>query len=560
MNILRRAVSGFTALVVGTSSLLALAAPAVVHAAGQTCTWTGGGGDNKFSTAANWSDCGGAAPTNGDLLAFDVGVLSGESYVTLSNDITGLSIAGMTFAGSPSSYTGFRIDGSALTVSGSISNTIANNGDINLQFIDAPVSLSGNTTVSNVSLLGETTTAGHTLSLNSTVICGQSISKISGAGPVIVTSTSEQSGVDFTGDNSGFTGTFTANANTNVGFWTTDALGHASSLTATNARIEIGLNKSSRTVSQSLDLSGALSVSRGYGMAYPCMGGPDSDTKTYTLTLAGGLSLNGNLEYSGYFVNTVVNQPYTANSHTASVASGSNGSLTLPSGTVEAKEEKKEYNDNKPSDFVSVGNKQTAIINGTRGGVSVGYGGVLKGTGTVGSLSVKVGGVVAPGLSPGCLTSDTLSLYGEYQFELGGAEACTGYDQLKVLNEADSSNAVNFGEGSILTTSRYDDYTPKQGQVFVIIAQDGDKAVQGTFKDLPEGATFEQNGVVFKISYVGGDGNDVTLTVQNVPSTPDTGFTLVSEHPVLSTAVLFVLSGAIIALARRGNKLSSKKA
>ena len=37
-------------------------------------------------------------------------------------------------------------------------------------------------------------------------------------------------------------------------------------------------------------------------------------------------------------------------------------------------------------------------------------------------------------------------------------------------------------------------------------------AVQGTFKNLPEGATFMAQGFPFRISYVGGDGNDVVLT------------------------------------------------
>lgn len=561
MNILRRAASGFTALVVGTSSLLALAAPAVVHAAGQTCTWTGGGGDNKFSTVANWSDCGGAAPTNDDSLVFDISSLTED--VTVDSDINGLSVANIAFTGNNTSYNSYTIDGdSAITVTGSITSTTTSSDDYPMYSeIAAPIALGSNVSVSNVQLSGSVATGSHSLSVSTTAVCDMSVSNISGSGAVTISS-GEESGITIRNENSSvFTGTFTATSGARMAFNTTAALSQASSVTANNATVSIGLAGENRSISQTFNLSGRLVVVRDGARAYACSGAADPNTQTYTLTLAKGLSLNGNLEYSGYFANTVVSQPYAANGHTASVVSGSNGGLTLPSGTVEVKEEKKEYNDNKPGDFVSVGNKQTAIINGTRGGVNVGYGGTLKGTGTVGSLTVAAGGIIAPGLSPGCLTSNTLSLSGEYQFELGGADPCTGYDQLVVKNSDKISNAVNFGDDSaVLTTSRYDNYTPKKGQVFVIINQEGDDAVSGTFKDLPEGATFEQNGVVFKISYVGGDGNDVTLTVQNVPSTPDTGFALVSEHPVLSAAVLFALSGAIIALARRGNKLSSKKA
>jgi autotransporter-associated beta strand protein len=46
----------------------------------------------------------------------------------------------------------------------------------------------------------------------------------------------------------------------------------------------------------------------------------------------------------------------------------------------------------------------------------------------------------------------------------------------------------------------------------VIIRNDGSDAVFGTFNGLPEGATFNSGTNVYRISYVGGDGNDVTLT------------------------------------------------
>jgi hypothetical protein len=180
-------------------------------------------------------------------------------------------------------------------------------------------------------------------------------------------------------------------------------------------------------------------------------------------------------------------------------------------------------------------------------------GGILKGTGsTQYGILVANGAIVAPGMSPGCLTAGTtLSLDGEYQFELGGTDPCTGYDQIKVLNSGSATEAVMLDNtSSILTTSRYNGYTPTQGQVFTIIDQAGSAAVSGTFKGLPEGATFEQNGVVFKISYVGGDGNDVTLTVMNTPTAPDTGFELIKNNPIMVLAVMAGLGGVLVLLAR----------
>jgi hypothetical protein len=52
------------------------------------------------------------------------------------------------------------------------------------------------------------------------------------------------------------------------------------------------------------------------------------------------------------------------------------------------------------------------------------------------------------------------------------------------------------------------------GRTFIIIANDGNDAVIGTFAGLPEGATIlgGAGGMDYAISYSGGDGNDVVLT------------------------------------------------
>ncbi len=50
-------------------------------------------------------------------------------------------------------------------------------------------------------------------------------------------------------------------------------------------------------------------------------------------------------------------------------------------------------------------------------------------------------------------------------------------------------------------------------QQFLILDNQSATAIQGTFNGLAEGATFTgSNGQTYKISYVGGTGNDVVLT------------------------------------------------
>jgi len=69
------------------------------------------------------------------------------------------------------------------------------------------------------------------------------------------------------------------------------------------------------------------------------------------------------------------------------------------------------------------------------------------------------------------------------------------------VNLADSSLDVEVAFTSSLS-----------GTSFMVINKTSAGAVQGTFKNLPEGATFMAQGFPFRISYVGGDGNDVVLT------------------------------------------------
>jgi len=168
-------------------------------------------------------------------------------------------------------------------------------------------------------------------------------------------------------------------------------------------------------------------------------------------------------------------------------------------------------------DFVADG---SSSFTGT---VTVSSGGTLKGTGTVGNVTVNSGGAVAPGLSPGCLTTSNLTYVSgsTYIVEIDGATVCTQYDQTQVTGTIDLGNAT-------LDIQRLSTYTPADGTVFIIIDNTGESdgaplAVTGTFNGLAEGATTTVDGVVYTVSYVGGDGNDVVLSATAVTA-PNTGF------------------------------------
>jgi len=157
------------------------------------------------------------------------------------------------------------------------------------------------------------------------------------------------------------------------------------------------------------------------------------------------------------------------------------------------------------SAIVSAG---TLLVNGTLPASSIGVSGMgtLGGTGTVGRVTMSGLGTISPGLSPGRLTTSNLTFIvtSKYRVELNGTNAGSGYDQLKV------NGTVNNLASATLNASL--GFASAISNVFTIIDNDGSEAVTNTFFGLAEGATVNVSGTPFRISYVGGSGNDVVLT------------------------------------------------
>lgn len=204
--------------------------------------------------------------------------------------------------------------------------------------------------------------------------------------------------------------------------------------------------------------------------------------------------------------------------------------------------------DQSDSDFW-VDKDTVLVVDGTAGDVNVASGGVLKGHGTItGSIDVASGGTLAPGNSPGCIASNGLSFVAgsTYEVEIAGATVCSQYDQSNI------TGSVNLG-GATLSTQLLNGFVGDKGNTFTIVNNDSTDAVTGIFNGLAEGSTFTVGGTIFKISYVGGDGNDVVLTIQNspVPSVPNTGLRLIRSNPLVSAGVTLISSATLLFLARR---------
>ena len=137
------------------------------------------------------------------------------------------------------------------------------------------------------------------------------------------------------------------------------------------------------------------------------------------------------------------------------------------------------------------------IGNGT-GPVTIHQGTNLGGAGGGGGGGGSSGGnVVIQSNAPTVLTSD-LTL------DINGSSASSSYTQLNIAGQIDL-NSVNL----ILSGT----YVPQAGDQYTIIRGDKIHPILGTFNGLAEGSTLFINGVKFRISYAGGDGTDVVLTI-----------------------------------------------
>ncbi|HRJ71007.1 MAG TPA: autotransporter-associated beta strand repeat-containing protein [Terrimicrobiaceae bacterium] len=178
----------------------------------------------------------------------------------------------------------------------------------------------------------------------------------------------------------------------------------------------------------------------------------------------------------------------------------------------------------------------TLIINGTGVSAVTVNAGVLGGSGVIGnSVTINSGGTLAPGNSPGILSTGNLTLSGSgavMSMELGKAisgsqpVAGTDYDQINVTGTVD----LTGGDLSltILSGLEFGDY-------YFLVLNDSSDPVTGIFAslngvatDLSQGATFTSGGREFQISYTASGfgaspslvgGNDVALLVVPEPST-----------------------------------------
>lgn len=550
-----------SAFVLSLSSVFALVTP---HVFAATSTWDGGGSDNNMTTDANWS--GDTAPTAGDDLVFPANVTDR----TVVNDFSaGTSFNSIVFSGTASSASNYTITGSSMTLVAGINNSMTGSSST-YQDVNLPLVLNGTQTFQtaaselnfggtlNVSTHALTITPGATGFISHTGV-------ISGSGNITKAGTGTWS---VSGASSSYSGTITANAGRIIAEGA-NALGAASGATTINAGADLmlGTCSSAITVAENITLTGASSNTDTYAKltaGVGCAGGGGADESygagisSSALTLSGNITLGSDITLTPIAATTTLTGALNGN-YLIDIDEGYNNKLVINSSPNNSKMQNGEHkspvkevtlSDDQATNSVAIFGNTVVTLTGKRGDISVGSGATLKGTGTAGAVTVSGGGTVAPGMSPGCLTVTGLAVAGTFSAEIGGTTACSGYDQTVVNGTVDLN-------GSTLSTVLYNNFKPSAGQKYVLIANDGTDAVSGTFTGLAQGATFTVSGYTFSISYTGGTGNDVELTVTAVP--PDTGFELLTNSPLLTMSLMLGAAGIIAIMARRNFKHAGRK-
>ena len=467
-----------------------------VNAAPATFTWTGATGDGKMSTAGNWEE--GSVPTAGSKLVFEcVPEVNGHGVNgALRNDLTvafsGLETKKLDSLPAGEACTHYVIDKMQFTPDAEFTggHTGMNDKD---RYKTPLVSIHAVTGLSNMksngfegSLVNKKQKNYDRLELSRYEVANAGCNNL-----------------DY----------YVEAAEKIVGENASVLLRDANNILVKN-KGQLGVyHNANETSASKITFENGATISHGlHCIAINVEVGPD-----VTTVLSGDIVLNGDVEFrlesnvtlkiTGKLSGPGKLIAHRDNEGTVLVES-SNNTSGAPNGLYGNAHEPKliKLDGDKPTEHVIVKKGEIVLLNGSRS-MSVYEGGVISGDITGGDFNVY--GVVSPGNnSIGKITARAIALMD------------SGVYKVKILNK-DHYDQIDAIDGVMLGYSRLDlTYLEggviKKGDTFTIINNKGANPIEGaTFKDLPEGAEVTVGGAIFKISYVGGDGNDVVLTALN---------------------------------------------
>nr|WP_260619681.1 Ig-like domain-containing protein [Pseudomonas sp. B11D7D] len=235
-----------------------------------------------------------------------------------------------------------------------------------------------------------------------------------------------------------------------------------------------------------------------------------NESLTFDMTQASGLTLTGGTITLAGGTTQAFNVGFGYSATISSLVAGSGALTKTGAGELTLSNS----NTNTGTTAVSAG---TLVVDGsTSSSTTVAGGATLAGSGTLGGdVTVQNGGTLSPGgAGVGTLTVNgnlTLNSGSTLALDINGITAGTGYDRVVVNGTVDVSAAnLSVTHG----------YAAGSGDSYTVIVNDAADAVTGTFSGVSEGGKFNAagNGTELTTSYIGGTGNDLTLTTPIAPT------------------------------------------
>jgi autotransporter-associated beta strand protein len=154
--------------------------------------------------------------------------------------------------------------------------------------------------------------------------------------------------------------------------------------------------------------------------------------------------------------------------------------------------------------------------------------GVLAGNGSVPTIFPYPGGTVSPGTSPGRLTvAGNADFTGsDLRIEINGTTPIAQYDQLRANGNVILNNTRLF-----FTVG----FPPTTNDTFLILEKTTPGPISGFFLNTTEGSVMGTGFNKYRITYQGGDGNDVVLRRVEIPGSSITGVAPVTPEKMQIT-------------------------
>ncbi|MBX3623897.1 MAG: DUF4347 domain-containing protein [Rhizobacter sp.] len=506
--------SGTTTVSAGTLSVASdsnLGSDTITLASGSTLDVTGA------TTIDNAIALSGAATVNNSAAVTLSGVISGSNNLTKTGSST-LTLSGTnTYSGTTTVSAGtLSVASDSNLGSGALTLAAGTTLDVTgATTIDNAIALSGAATVNNSAAV---TLSGVISGSNNLTKTGSSTLTLSGTNTYSGTTTVSAGTLSVASDSNLGSGALTLASGTTLavtGATTIDnAIALSGAATVNNSAavtlsgVISGSNNLTKTGSSTLTLSGTNTYSGTTTVSAGTLSvASDGNLGSGALTLAAGttLAITGATTLDNAIALSGAATLNNSGAVTLSgVVSGSNDLTKAGAGVLTMSAA------NTQSGTTTV-NAGTLLVTGsTAGATTVASGATLGGTGTLGgAVTVQNGGTLSPGVAgAGTLTVNgdlTLASGSTLALDIAGATAGSGYDRIAVTGAVDVTGA---------TLSATHSYTAGPSDTYTVITNDASDAVTGTFSGLAEGATATAGGnsTVLTASYLGGTGNDFTLT------------------------------------------------